>query len=58
MISIPGHIALIVPNYAHGPISATDVGVYVYRGRHRWTTFRGNRASKVLTIETKELEIQ
>ena len=57
MISIPGHIALIVPNFAQGPISMTDIGVYVYRGQHRWTTFRGKRASKVLTIETKELEI-
>ena len=58
MIAIPGHIALIGPNFAHGPISATDIGVYVYRGRHCWTTFRGNRASKVLTIEAEELEIQ
>ncbi len=58
MISIPGHIALIVPNFAYEPISVTDVGVYVYRGRHRWTNFRGNRASKVLAIEDKELEIQ
>lgn len=58
MMSIPGHIALIVPNFAQGPVSATDIGVYVYRGRHRWATFRGRRAAKVLAIETKELEIQ
>lgn len=58
MVCIPGHIALIVPNYAQGPVSATDIGVYVYRGRHRWRAYRGRRAAKVLEIETEELEIQ
>ena len=58
MVSIPGHIALIVPNYAQGPVLAVDVGVYVSRGRHRWATYRGHRAGKVLDIEEEELEIQ
>lgn len=57
MISIPHHIALIVPNFARPPVSATDVGVYVYRGRNRWTAFRGNGAARVLVIETKELNL-
>lgn len=48
MVSIPGHIALIVPNYAQGAIRAPDVGVYVYRGRYRWTPYRGLGAAKVL----------
>lgn len=50
MVSIPGHIALIVPNYAQGSICTSDVGVYVYRGRHRWTAYRGTEAAKVLEI--------
>jgi len=54
MISIPGHIALIVPNYARGPVSVTDMGVYVYRGRHRWVAYRGCHAANALVIETKE----
>jgi len=58
MVSIPGHIALIVPNFAQGGVSATDVGVYVYRGRHRWAAYRGGFAAKVLNIETGELEIR
>lgn len=58
MVSIPGHIALIVPHYAQEPISTGDVGVYIYRGRHRWRTYRGSRAAKVLEIQTEELELQ
>ena len=50
MVSITGHIALIVPNYASGPIGTSGVGVYVYRGRHRWTAYRGRGAAKVLEI--------
>jgi len=55
MVSIPGHIALIMPNYAQGPVSAADIGIYVYRGRHRWGTYRGRRAANVLEIQTEEL---
>ncbi len=58
MVSIPGHIALIVPNYAQTPVSAADVGVYVYRGRYRWGNYRGRRATIVLDIHTEELQIQ
>lgn len=54
MVSIPGHIALIVPNYALPPVGAADVGVYVYRGRHRWTACRGRAAARVLNIEAEE----
>lgn len=54
MVSIPGHIALIVPNYAEGPLEAADVGVYVYLGRHRWTAHRGRGAARVLDIEAHE----
>jgi hypothetical protein len=54
MVSIAGHIALIVPNFAQPPIRATDVGVYVYRGRHRWTAYRGRAAARVLNIESEE----
>ena len=57
MVSIPGHIALIVPNYAREPVAPEDVGVYVYRGRYRWTPYRGRRAATVLEIQAEE-EIQ
>lgn len=58
MVSIAGHIALIVPNYAQAPIAAEDVGVYVYRGRHRWLAYRGRRTAKVLFIQAKEVAVQ
>lgn len=58
MVSIAGHIALIVPNYARAPIAAEDVGVYVYRGRHRWLAYRARRAAKVLCIQAKEVAVQ
>lgn len=58
MVSIPGHFALIVPNFAQGEISATDVGVYVYRGSFRWAAYRGRRVTKVFSIDTEEAEIQ
>jgi hypothetical protein len=54
MVSIPGHIALIVPDFAQGEISAADVGVYVYRGRYRWTAYRGRGAAAVLEIKAEE----
>ena len=54
MVSIPGHIALIVPNYAQGTVAAEDIGIYVYLGRYRWTAYRGRRAANVLYIETEE----
>lgn len=54
MVSIPGHIALVVPNYARGSIAPQDVGVYVYKGRYRWTAYRGRRAANVLEIAVEE----
>lgn len=56
MVSIPGHIALIVPNYAQCSLSASNIGVYVYRGRHRWRAYRGGRATKVLYIQEEEFK--
>lgn len=56
MVSIPGHIALIVPNYARRPVVATDIGVYVYRGRYRWRAFRGGAAATVLDIQAKDVK--
>ena len=36
MISIPGHVALILPRYANGRIQRRDVGIYVYLGKNTW----------------------
>jgi hypothetical protein len=39
MIAFPGHIALIVPNYAKKLLQFLDgVGIYEYLGSHKWKT--------------------
>lgn len=36
MISRPGHIALILPNFARPPIRLNDVGIFRYLGAKTW----------------------
>lgn len=38
MIAEPGHIALILPNFARVPIPREDVGIYRYQGAGAWET--------------------
>lgn len=51
MISLAGHVALIVPNFAHGSVTPADVSVNVYHGQGRWTTHLDTEAAKLLTIK-------
>jgi len=37
MVARPGHIAIIVPDFARWPIRRHRLGVYEYRGQHDWT---------------------
>lgn len=37
MISIPGHIAIIVPHFAAPPVRRQRLGIYQYQGSKRWT---------------------
>jgi proteasome lid subunit RPN8/RPN11 len=36
MISIPGHIAIIVPRFATPPVRRERLGIYQYQGSKRW----------------------
>lgn len=36
MVARAGHIAIIVPDFAHWPIRQHRLGVYEYRGQHEW----------------------
>jgi proteasome lid subunit RPN8/RPN11 len=36
MVATPGHIAIIVPNFARWPINSDQLGIYEYRGQHEW----------------------
>jgi len=37
MIARSGHIAIIIPNFAHPPIRTNELGIFEYRGQHEWT---------------------
>lgn len=36
MVAQPGHIAVIVPDFATPPVRYERLGIYEYRGEHRW----------------------
>lgn len=36
MIARSGHIAIIIPNFAHQPIRTSELGIFEYRGEHEW----------------------
>jgi proteasome lid subunit RPN8/RPN11 len=48
MVSIPGHIALIVPNFARGDIAPVDVTFNLYRGDGRWASYRRREAAALI----------
>jgi len=50
MVRVAGHVAIIVPNYAHGRIRPRDTGVHVYDGNHSWAARYGPDASDVVTV--------
>ena len=47
MIAQPGHVALIVPNFARN-FRLQDVGVYEYLGSHEWHDRSGTRSGSYL----------
>jgi proteasome lid subunit RPN8/RPN11 len=36
MVALAGHVAIIVPNFAHAPVRQPTLGIYEYAGSHRW----------------------
>ena len=38
MISLPGHLSLILPRFAAQPVRRRDMGIYRYLGGKRWAT--------------------
>ena len=45
MIATAGHVAIIVPDFARGPIRAR-LGVYEYRGQHQWIHQAGRKSTR------------
>ncbi len=39
MVSTPGHIGIIVPNFARENVLPIDLGIYEYQGMYRWREF-------------------
>jgi len=50
MVALPGHIALIAPSYARGPVEAADLGAHVFNGAGQWTSRFGDDVTEVLRI--------
>jgi proteasome lid subunit RPN8/RPN11 len=50
MVAQPGHFSLIVPDFAQRFVSANKLGIYEYRGSHRWTNHTGAGAEKVFYV--------
>ncbi len=50
MIARPGHLALIVPWFAEGPIWRHRLGLFRYDGEHQWTDLSGWRARRYFKI--------
>jgi proteasome lid subunit RPN8/RPN11 len=50
MISMPGHIALIVPGFALGHVNPSDLSVNVYVGSGRWNSYFDDEAAALIRI--------
>lgn len=50
MVALPGHIALIAPRFACGPVAATELGVHVYEGNGVWSSYYGDDTTVVLRL--------
>jgi proteasome lid subunit RPN8/RPN11 len=50
MVATPGHIALIVPNYARRAVAPAELGIYVYEGQHCWRTYVGAGAARFMYV--------
>lgn len=50
MVSIAGHMALIVPRFAIGDVTPIDVSVNVYLGSGKWSSHFGARAAALVKL--------
>ena len=50
MISLAGHIALIAPNFARGPVMPKDVSFNIYQGAGCWQSYHRSKAAALIRI--------
>ena len=54
MVALPGHTALILPNFAEDESSLSGACLYVYQGDHRWRAFSGSDVEDRLRLTVDE----
>lgn len=50
MVALVGHVALIALHYARQVADARELGVHVYQGNGKWTSYFGSDTLTVLRI--------
>lgn len=50
MSAIPGHIAIIAPNYSQGSIRLRDLGLHIFHGDKTWESRYRNEVKEVLHL--------
>jgi hypothetical protein len=50
MVARRGHVALIVPRFAQGPIGPREIGVHEYRGEEGWVSHFGHEAEQLVYV--------
>lgn len=50
IVSIAGHVALIVPNFAQGSPQPRDLGVHLFGGAGRWQSMFGEKAQAAVIL--------
>lgn len=50
IVSMAGHVALIVPNFAHGAPEPWDLGVHVFGGGGQWQSLFRDHAAEALHL--------
>lgn len=53
MISLAGHVALIVPNFAQGVVQPSDVSVNVYLGDGAWQSYFQRDAAALIKLSNE-----
>jgi proteasome lid subunit RPN8/RPN11 len=53
MISLAGHVALIVPNFAHGVVQPSDISVNVYLGGGAWQSYFQRDAAALIKLSSE-----
>lgn len=50
MVSVAGHVALIVPQFAMRKPTPADLGVHIFNGDSRWTSMFGEQACASIVL--------